>query len=252
MKFKKIVIGNCELYQGDCLEVLPGIGSANHVITDPPYEKEAHTSARRVLTKAHGRNETRKVERLAIEFDQISEDVRKRVAKEIARITDGWSLIFCQVEGSHLWREALKGSKYRRTGIWVKPDGAPQFTGDRPGMGYESIVMHWHGQGRSSWNGGGKHGVFTHSKSDPGYGHGGKRNEHPTQKPIKLMKELVSLFSQPGSVVLDPFMGSGSTGVACVHTGRRFIGIEQNAAYFELACQRIAEARSQPDLFIPS
>jgi len=249
----KTVIGNCELYLGDCLEVLPQIQSAHHVITDPPYEAEAHTKARRLLGKVDARvGKARKVENLAIDFAQMDETLRAEVSAHIMRISQGWSVVFCQVEAVHLWMSTLAAAKYKRTGVWIKPDGAPQFTGDRPGMGYESLIIHWHGEGRSKWNGGGKHGVFTHPKSDPGYGHGGLQNEHPTKKPLRLMNELVRLFSNPNEVILDPFMGSGTTGVACIKTGRRFIGIEKDPKYFTAACERIQNAYNQPDMFIAS
>lgn len=68
---------------------------------------------------------------------------------------------------------------------------------------------------------------------------------HPTQKPVALIEDLVQTFSNPGDVVIDCCMGSGTTGVACVNTGRRFIGIELDAGYFEIAQKRIEEARSQ-------
>lgn len=67
---------------------------------------------------------------------------------------------------------------------------------------------------------------------------------HPTQKPLALMEDLIKTFSNPGNVVLDPFMGSGSTGVACVNTGRKFIGMELDGNYFEIAQKRITEAES--------
>lgn len=66
------------------------------------------------------------------------------------------------------------------------------------------------------------------------------------------MSELVQLFTDPGAAVLDPFMGSGTTGVACGRLGRRFIGIEKDRKHFELACERIAAAQAQPDMFIAS
>lgn len=248
MELLKVSIGNCELYHADCMDVLPLLQCVSHVVTDPPYEEEAHTKARRQLSKVGPGG--RRIDKLPIGFDRISDELRASVGKEIHRLSDGWSVIFCQVEAVHLWKAALAGASYRRTGVWVKPDGAPQFTGDRPGMGYESLVMHWHGAGRSRWNGGGKHGVFVHAKHDAGCGHGGMRNEHPTQKPLKLMNELVHLFTNQGETVLDPFMGSGSTGVSCVRLGRKFIGIEKDRAYFDVACRRISEAVAQPDMFI--
>ena len=72
---------------------------------------------------------------------------------------------------------------------------------------------------------------------------------HPTQKPVELMVWLIEQYTHPGDLVLDPFMGSGTTGVACVRTGRRFIGIEMREPYFETARRRIAEAQLQAPLF---
>ncbi len=243
---RKEVIGDAELYLGDCLEVLPTLGKVDAVIADPPYEKEAHTNSRRQATSGQDGGRVRKIEVLPIDFECMTEECRTRIGQIIN--VSGWSAIFCQVEAVHKWMSAING-RYMRTGIWVKPDGAPQFTGDRPGMGYESIVFHWHGERRSCWNGGGKHGVFTFSKSDKGFGHGGMSNEHPTKKPIALIQELTSLFSDKGQTILDPFMGSGTTGVACANLGRKFIGIEIDEKYFDIACERIEAAYAQGRLF---
>lgn len=68
---------------------------------------------------------------------------------------------------------------------------------------------------------------------------------HPTQKPVALLEDLIKTYSNPGMTVLDFTMGSGSTGVACVNTGRNFIGIELDDNYFEIAQKRIAEAQQQ-------
>ncbi|MGI8990739.1 MAG: DNA-methyltransferase [Bryobacteraceae bacterium] len=65
---------------------------------------------------------------------------------------------------------------------------------------------------------------------------------HPTQKPLALLLDWITKFTEPGELVLDPFMGSGTTGVACEKLGRRFIGIEKNPKYFEMGCARIAGA----------
>lgn len=71
---------------------------------------------------------------------------------------------------------------------------------------------------------------------------GGKNRVHPSQKPVALLEYLIRTYTRPGETVLDNCMGSGSTGVACVHTGRRFIGMEQDEQYFAVAERRIAEA----------
>ena len=72
---------------------------------------------------------------------------------------------------------------------------------------------------------------------------------HPTQKPVALLASFVRDFTQPGDLVLDPFMGSGTTGVACLQEGRRFVGIEQDRATFETACRRLDAAARQGQLF---
>lgn len=76
-----------------------------------------------------------------------------------------------------------------------------------------------------------------------------KQTDHPTEKPLDLFVWLIEMFTIPGSTVFDPFMGSGTTGVACVRTGRRFIGCEISPEYFATAQRRIAEAQMQPPLF---
>jgi DNA modification methylase len=73
--------------------------------------------------------------------------------------------------------------------------------------------------------------------------------EHPTQKPLKLMEWCLS-FLPDAETILDPFMGSGTTGVACAKLGRKFIGIELEPKYFDIACKRIEDAYKQPDMFV--
>jgi DNA modification methylase len=237
---------NCTLYNGDCIEVMAELqaDSINSVITDPPYEAEAHTKGRRLLSKQTGGKRT--VEYGALDFDKITNKQRDQASIEMVRVCKGWLLCFCQAEAVQAWRECHEAAdaKYKRAMVWVKTDGAPQFTGDRPGMGYESIVASWCNGGRSKWNGGGKHGVFIIPGRDNNF-----KKEHQTQKPIRLMNELVSLFSRPGDLVLDPFMGSGTTGVASLDQGRRFIGIELNEKYFDVACKRIERESKQQRMF---
>jgi site-specific DNA-methyltransferase (adenine-specific) len=224
--------------------------SGDHVITDPPYEAEAHTKARRALvdsTQKRGARNSGKVRRidqpLEINFGAISEEDRTRAAGLFAAAASRWVIAFCQIEAIAAWRSALVagGLEWVRGGIWRKPDGAPQFTGDRPGQGFESIAIA-HPKGKKRWNGGGRHAVWTHVLE---HGHGnGERSEHPTQKPIALMLDLVRDFTDPGETILDPFAGSGTTGVAAIRLGRRFIGIERDERYFDLACERLRAEES--------
>lgn len=237
---RKEIIGDCTLYLGDCLEVMPTLDKVDHIISDPPYEKEAHRKDRRVQKKSG-------IVAEALDFGMITEDIRQRVCNLSNELSLGWFIAFCQAEGVAPWRDCIEaaGIKYKAPMVWIKPDGVPQFNGQHAGMGYESMVSAWCGKGRSMWNGGGKHGVYTFPKDSSN-----KASTHKTEKPIKLMEALVKDFSNQEEVVLDPFMGSGTTGVACAKLGRKFIGIELEEKYFDISCKRIEEAYNQPDLFI--
>jgi len=237
---KDVTIGDCRLILGDCLEVMPLLGKVDAVVTDPPYEKEAHRKTRKIT----GRN--RGVIASAFSFGDI-ESRRDAVAANACEISNGWALFFCMAEGVAPWRDSIElcGAKYKRCMIWIKPDAMPQFNGQGPAAGFEAIVAAWCGVGHSKWNGGGRVGTFRHNKNTPGGKH-----LHETQKPVPLMMELVGLFSNPANTILDPFMGSGTTLVACAKLGRKGIGIELDPEYFEIACKRVREAYAQPDLFV--
>ncbi len=229
---------------GDCRTLMATLAdkSVDHVITDPPYEAQAHTKQRRVSRgayHAHGKQKKVSSEDENLSFEPLSFELRTKCGEEFARLCRRWCLAFCQVEGAPIWREAI-ALEYVRTAVWIKPDGMPQYTGDRPGMGYESIVV-CHRKGKKRWNGGGRVGVFTHNKRNVEASNG--RGWHETQKPIGLMLELVELFTDPDDIVLDPFAGSGSTGAACLRLGRRFIGCEMDPMYHQTACDRL-EAES--------
>lgn len=242
------------LHLGDSREILPTLGRVDHAITDPPYEREAHDSGRRLNGRTIELKDkrVREIDTSPIDFAPMTPELRNEVSAAFGALCGGWVLIFCQAEAVQTWRESLEAGDcaYRRAMVWVKPDSAPQLSGDRPAQGYESIVAAWAGDGRSKWNGGGKRGVLTHCKHDPSFGHGGAVNGHQTRKPISLMLELVELFTTRGEIILDPFMGSGTTGVAAVQRGRKFIGIEREEKYFEMSLKRIDEALCRPDMFI--
>lgn len=243
-----VQIGDATLYCGDALEILPTLGDVEHVITDPPYEAHMHDAKRGV--KVHGAQRRIRIDGHAnpppVDFASI-DGLRGPVTPVLVDMCGGWLLIFCTPEGVAAWRDAIElaGAKYKRACVWVKPDSAPQFNGQGPAMGAEMFTAAWCGHGHASWNGGGRRNVFTHL-CQPADRHG----EHPTEKPVSLMRELVAMFTGRDQTILDPFMGSGTTGVACAKLGRRFIGIEIEPRYFDIACKRIEQAYAQPDFFV--
>lgn len=238
MRIEKI--GDCTLYNGDCLEVMKTLNNVDHVIGDPPYEDELHKAIGRIR-----RNDGREMIS-DLGFDGVNSS-RADIAKECVRLSDGWAILFTLAEGVRAWRDELQsyGAKYDTCIAWVKPDSTPRMNGQGPARGFECAVTAWCAKGYRSWNAGGKRGVYTHNTNSKE-----RDGRHPTEKPIPLMRELLQDFTNPGQTILDPFMGSGTTGVACARMGRKFIGIEMNDEYFEVSCQRIRKAYEQSDLFV--
>lgn len=228
-------IGDATLYLGDCREILPDIGGVDCVLTDPPYGDTAtHAGHLSSVTLKNGKPAGQ-----ALGFGGIDQTECVRLATEWITIAARWVVFTCEWKFVHALDDA---GALVRFGIWRKPDGSPQFTGDRPGMGWEAVAI-CHRNGRKRWNGGGKHAFWSVPRSE-------NQSGHPTGKPIGLFHQFVADFSDYGETVLDPFMGSGTTGVACARLGRRFIGVEIEPKYFDIACRRIEDAQRQKDMFI--
>lgn len=232
------VIGNCRLILGDCLDILP-IVTVDHIISDPPYEDELHKAIGRIR-----RNDGQDMIQ-TLGFDGINTD-RSAITRACVASSTGWLILFTLAEGVRAWRDEIQanGAKYDTCLAWIKPDSSPRFNGQGAARGFECAVTAWCGSGYRSWNGGGKRGVFTYPCNTD------LQREHPTEKPLPLMIELIELYTNPGQTVCDPFLGSGTTGVACVKRGRSFIGIEKDPKWFDLACRRIERAYQQPDMFV--
>lgn len=243
-----------QLFHGECLAGLRTCpdGFADHTICDPPYSEKVHTLSRsgrtqRDAERGSRRNVSRNVD---LGFAHITQRDRRAIAGELARVTRRWVLVFCDLESEWLWRYALikAGLEVVRFGLWRKIGGTPQFTGDRPGTACEGIVIA-HRPGRKRWNGGGKPGIWDCPIVLDRRGRG--ERVHTTQKPVDLMSALVLDFSDHGEAILDPFAGSGTTGVAALTNGRRFIGWEMDEKYHGLALARLRAAREQPGLWRP-
>lgn len=239
---KHVKIGDCDLYLGDCLSIMPLLGPVGHIISDPPYEASLHTSKNSLRGPVRA---DRGPDLKGLDFAPIDE-IRAAVVERGA-ICEGWFIVFCTVEGVWKWAEEINASpmKYKRACIWVKPDSTPQLNGQGPAQGAECFVTAWNGSGHAKWNAGGKRGVYRHTVNPPDR-HGG----HPTEKPWRLFAEILIDFTSADQTILDPFMGSGTTLVACAKLGRKGIGIEMDETYFDIAVKRVEDAYRQADLFI--
>lgn len=222
-----------ELWLGDC-HSMPPLENIGCTITDPPYGGEAtHAGHLSGVTLKDGTPA-----RQALGFEGMTEAECVDLARQWTAMAERWAVFTCEWKYMHALDAA---GLLVRFGIWRKPDGAPQFTGDRPGMGWEAVAI-CHRPGRKRWNGGGRHAVWTWPKGQNDSG-------HPTGKPLGLFMDFVKDFTDEGETILDPYMGSGTTGIACMKLGRKFIGVESNPEYFDMAVRRIKAAESQPALF---
>ena len=240
-------IGLATLYLGDARDVLPEM-QADHVISDPPYEDELHEAVSLSGGFARLRNDAKKYPSNTLKslgFDGINAD-RAEMARLCVQASRGWVILFTLAEGVMAWRDGLQaaGAKYDTCCAWIKPDSAPRFNGQGPARGFECFVTAWAAPGYRSWNAGGKRGVYRHLVNNPE-----REGQHPTEKPRALMSEIIGDFTREGQSILDPFMGSGTTGVAATQMRRSFIGVERDPRYFDIACRRIEEAQRQGDMF---
>jgi site-specific DNA-methyltransferase (adenine-specific) len=214
---KEIIAEGVELWLGDCREILPTLPKVDAVVTDPPYG-----IAYKKGTGGKGKHTVRNIE--AIEGDAEPFDPN----------------LFLDFPEVILWGGNHYAARlpHGRWLAWDKLAGMEAFDS------FSDVEFAWQ-KGR------GKDRIFNHlwkgicKASEKG----GKERWHPTQKPVELMGWCMELV--PGAAtILDPFMGSGTTGVAAVKLGRKFIGIEIEPKYFDIACRRISDALKQPDMFI--
>jgi len=237
-------IGNATLYLGDCRDVLPTLGKVDAVIGDPPYSVSV-AGARVVGQQGNGVR--------SLDFFAGDDDWRAMTATVVdayGKATESkpkTAIAWCGHRQIGPLIELFEGKGYStRLLFWSKRCPPPS----APGAGFAQSVeqaVYAYLPGRA-WNGG----QYDFNRFDAdSYRHGQPgKVDHPTQKPLELMKWNVDKLTHSGETILDPFMGSGTTGVAAVTMGRKFIGIERDPGYFEIACKRIEQAQRQSDLFI--
>lgn len=213
---RKEVIGDCTLYLGDCSVIMEHLGCVDAVVTDPPYG----------IREARNDNASRSKLAASKDYGSADWDDEPCSGDKIAMMksVSKWQIIF--------------GGNYFELGptscwlVWDKENGENDFadcelawTNLRKAV--RRINWRWNGMIRK----------------------GQEERFHPTQKPLGVMEWCLTHVPD-AKTVLDPFMGSGTTGVACVKSGRSFVGIEQHEPYFEIACERIRKAYAQPDMFV--
>jgi len=244
-----VTIGNATLYLGDCLEILPTLpsGSIEMVWTDPPY--------------GHGNHDGDWNARLNAARGIIDQPIENDDADTMRRVVDGMLL-----EATRVLRRdccccccCCCGGGPRPTFAWVADrmdrDGLTFFHSviwdkKNPGLGwryrrqYEMVMISHRDGGNLLWRDNAVAARNIFEMMPP------RERLHPNEKPVEMPAHFIRLHSSPEHTILDPFMGSGTTGVACAKLGRKFIGIEIEPKYFDIACKRIEDAYRQGDLFI--
>ena len=220
---EKVVIGNAELWHGGCREILPMLPKVDALITDPPYEISAAGGGiggkRQYLTDIRGH-------------------IDDGFAVEILSGFENWYVFCGKSQLMPLMMQAEAQGLRWQIRTWNKTNPTPLTNGNYlPDTEYIVHAFKTHvWQGKKRW--------IVGNVEKSGY-------DHPTVKPQYVMADALQCASNRGDLVLDCFMGTGSTGVACVDMGRRFIGIERERKYFDIACERIASAQAQGQLLPP-
>lgn len=219
----QMTIGNATLYCGDCMDVLPTLAKVDAVITDPPYGigETGNNSRQKAAGISRLNTKTRVVDYPKMDWDNSPPE---QDLIDSIRSLATWSAIF---GGNYfnlpptscwlVWDKLNSGDFADCELAWTNWPKAVR-----------RIQWRWNGMIRQ----------------------GNEERNHPTQKPLGVMSWVIGLCPK-AETILDPFMGSGTTGVAAVQMGRKFIGIEREPKYFDIACKRIEQAVAQGQLFAP-
>ena len=221
-----VQIGRATLYNADCRDVLPLLQGADAVVTDWPYGiGEGGGKAQTRQRQQGGNSKALADQRHHEALDWDNEPIDAELVA-IVRAAGRWNILF----GGNYY-ECPPTSCWL---VWDKENGSNDFADCELAWtnlpkAVRRLRYMWNGMLRAN---------------------GEQRGDHPTQKPVGVMKWAIGLLPEPNQTILDPFMGSGTTGVAAVQMGRDFIGIEREPQYFDIACKRIEDAQRQQDLFI--
>ena len=222
---------------GDCLEVMPTLGKVDAVVTDPPYElSESGPGAShfgKSLSKFDGEAYRKIVS--GVHYGNLFD-----AFASVQDIANGF--VFCSNKQVSKLMSECEGRGFATTLlVWNKTNAAPFANG--VWRGDIEYIVHFRGKG-AVFNGGAceKTKVIPHPIVVD--------DAHPTVKPQPVVQRLIRNCSNAREIILDPYLGSGTTLVACAKLGRKGIGIELDPDYFEIACKRVEEAYRQPDLFV--
>ena len=219
---KDVRIGDCRLILGDCLEVMPLLGEFDAVVTDPPYGIGYDKQAAAGSGKKSGNGFANKSIYILKDWDSVAPQSAVDLAISIAENSIIFGGNYFDLPPSKcwlVWDKEINGNFADCELCWTNID--------KPAR----LIRHM-------WNGGIRKGQEA-------------RNGHPTQKPFDVMKWCLGHVGK-AETILDPFMGSGTTLVACAKLGRKGTGIELDPEYFEIACKRVEEAYRQGDMFTPA
>ena len=226
MATERVIIGSATLFCGDCTDLLPKIptGSIDAIVVDPPFFQGFNHN---------GRRSERADLSIGKPFFNLFFGNMDRVCKEERAV-----YVFCDWRTNGFFMDMMNDTvPVRNSLVWAKHPGTGTFYQNS----YELILFHCNTTKRLPFSN-----VITGIKS---FGGGAKvtngNKVHPTQKPVELIERFITDSTKQGVTVLDPMMGSGTTGVACVRMGRSFIGIEQQKKYFDIACERIERAYTE-------
>ena|ERR1035437_9795467 len=225
MTFKEQLSDDVTLYCGDCREVIPTLDKIDAVVTDPPYGIEE-------LVVGYGRTAVGKTH-INIAGDK-NLDCMVEVFELIKRFGNLWIAAFYSCRISPTFFQATASLDYHGEMVW-----------DKKVLGFGRDIRYQHEN--VAFFKVGEPELLGSCASVLSYMRANGENLHPHEKPVQVMNNICSIV--PGKIILDPFMGSGSTGVAAVQLKRGFIGVEFDQKYFDIARKRISEALKQPVAF---